>query len=117
MDDVILDKHKNVKDVKKVNKDEPLDDVHMFTPEDNAMKDYKPPTIQHLLPDWRTAIPKVNQPGGQLDDRRRKCPEINQANLSSKVRFFIFQDNHNSKQIFYILGGCQAIFTFSQSRC
>ena len=88
----------------------------MNTAEDNAMKDNKPPTIQHLQSDWRTAIPKIRQPGGQLDDMRIKCPEINQTHILSKVRFFIFQDNQNSKQKFPILGGCQGIISLSQSR-
>ena len=100
-----------------VNKYEPLDGVHMNTAEDNAMKDNKPPTIQHHQSDWRTAIPKIKQPSGQLDDIRIKCPEINQTHFLSKVRFFIFQDNQNAKQKFHILGGCQAIISLSQSRC
>ena len=89
----------------------------MNSAEDNAVEENKLPTIQHLLSDCRTAIPTIKQPGGQLDNSKGKCPEINQAHLLSKVIFFIFQDNQNSKQKFHILGGCQAIISLSQSRC
>ena len=83
-------------------KDNPLDGSQRNTTEEDVKKDNKPQTIQHLLSDWRTAIPsqpKIKQPGSQNI-------KINQPHLFSKVCFFIYQNNHNSKQILYSLGGC-----------
>ena len=120
VDDVNLVKSKYVENVKENTSDDDkqgktLDGEKQDNPEILMKKDNledsgpwnqsKEKTIQHLFSDWRTAIPsqpRIQQRGGQGDDRRMKCPKINQAHLFLKVRFLMFQNNHNSKKIFYL---------------
>ena len=76
--------------MEKGNKDNPVDAAQMNTADEDVNRDNKPPIVQHLLSDWRTAIlskPKIKQPGGQGEDRRRKFSKINQEHLIPKVRF------------------------------
>ena len=120
VDDVNLDKSKYVENVKENTSDddeqgknldgEKQDNTEILMKKDNLediipWNQSKERTIQDLLSDWKTAIPsqpRIKQPGGQGDDRRKKCPKINQAYLFLKVRFLMFQNNHNSKKTFYL---------------
>jgi len=64
-------------------KDNLLDGSQRNTTEEDVKKDNKPQTIQHLLSDWRTAIPsqpKIKQPGSQNI-------KINQAHLFQRYAF------------------------------
>ena len=90
VDDVNLDKSKYVENVKENTSDDDeqgknLDGEKQDNPEILMKKD----NLEDSIP-WRTAIPsqpRIKQPGGQGDDRRKKCPKINQAYLFLKVRF------------------------------
>ena len=91
MKNLSLDTSKNIEDVKKSNSgDIPLDGAQQKYDKEDVKKGCNPRN-------WRTAIQsklEIKQPGGQGDDR------LNQANLFSKVRFSIFQNDDNSKQTF-----------------
>ena len=122
VDDVNLVKSKYVEDAKENTSDDDkqgktLDGEKQDNPEILMKKDNledsgpwnqsKEKTIQHLFSDRKTAIPsqpRIKQPGDQGDDRRMKCPKINQAHLL-KVRFLMFQNNRNSKKNLFVLGG------------
>ena len=103
------EKQDNPENLLHPNKDNLLDDAQRSTTAEVVKEGNNSKTIQHILNDQRTAIaslPKIKQPGCQGEDKRRNWSKINQAHLCSKVRLFIYQNNHYSKQISFILEGC-----------
>ena len=73
-------------------KDNPLDGSQRNNTEEDVKKDNKPQTTQHLLSDWRTAIPsqpKIKQPG-KSDGPYIREGTTGQLNTTVKILLFSY---------------------------